>query len=413
RSDNKFQAVKKQAAKQKKLYQQEQKNHSLTKQQLINANLAQQQAEAERDNYRKQLAEKDQIIQEQTRKIRELENKPPIIETKTQTIEKIKEVEKEKIVEKPIISGESLAEIIAINLTALEKELNIELTSELKEQISQELGISKSIELTPHTLRRAFATYQAESERHDPSQSKEPPKPPSMEIFPLLKVETFSETPKVSKPIFVENKPVISNKNLIQQDNSLSPISAKPKSAKIDFQCKPVISEIQTKPSGKIFLNSKTNQQSEISQPLALITRQKAPPTEKETILLIKIKQLEEQLKQTQTECDNLTAKLAQTGAIAIQEKKRADNYQRQLKTTSQLLHQWQKNNYYQQLEQGTESKIIHYPQFKEWFTTALKASNDTILEPFAGSNNLIKMLQDENYNFDFVAYDINPGSPE
>ncbi|KLL04862.1 MAG: tyrosine recombinase XerD [Mycoplasmataceae bacterium RV_VA103A] len=220
-------------------------------------------------------------------------------------------------------------------------------------KIKKELGISKSIELTPHTLRRAFATYQAESglplpllqkllghssirttalywrniyqepdndigsilagknwlERHDPSQSKEPPKPPSMEIFPLLKVETFSETPKAPKPIFIENKPVISNKNLIQQDNSLSPISAKPKSAKIDFQFKPVISEIQTKPSGKIFLNSKTNQQSEISQPLALITKQKAPPTEKETILLQKIKHLEEQLKQVQVENGNLKTK--------------------------------------------------------------------------------------------------------
>ncbi|CFW92739.1 protein of unknown function [endosymbiont DhMRE of Dentiscutata heterogama] len=134
--DNKIQAIKKQAAKwkrsfgeAKKLYQQEQQSHLLTK----------QQAETERDNYQQQLAEKDQIIQEQARKIRELENKPPVVvvETKTQTIEKIKEVEKEKIVEKPITTGESLAEIIAINLTTLEKDLNIELASELKEQISQ------------------------------------------------------------------------------------------------------------------------------------------------------------------------------------------------------------------------------------------------------------------------------------
>lgn len=60
-----------------------------------------------------------------------------------------------------------------------------------------------------------------------------------------------------------------------------------------------------------------------------------------------------------------------------------------------------------------TTQNIFSYPQFKEWFTAALKASNSTVLEPFAGSNNLIKMLQDERYNFDFVAYDINPGSSE
>ncbi|CAG8645519.1 4758_t:CDS:2, partial [Diversispora eburnea] len=43
----------------------------------------------------------------------------------------------------------------------------------------------------------------------------------------------------------------------------------------------------------------------------------------------------------------------------------------------------------------------------------SLKESNNTVLEPFAGANNLIKMLQDEGYNFDFAAYDINPGSSE
>ena len=51
-----------------------------------------------------------------------------------------------------------------------------------------------------------------------------------------------------------------------------------------------------------------------------------------------------------------------------------------------------------------TTQNIFSYPQFQEWFTTALKASNNLVLEPFAGSNNLIKMLQDEGYNFEFVA---------
>jgi hypothetical protein len=60
-----------------------------------------------------------------------------------------------------------------------------------------------------------------------------------------------------------------------------------------------------------------------------------------------------------------------------------------------------------------TTQNIFSYPQFREWFTTALKASNNSVLEPFAGSNNLIKMLRDEGYNLDFTAYDINPSSPE
>jgi hypothetical protein len=58
-----------------------------------------------------------------------------------------------------------------------------------------------------------------------------------------------------------------------------------------------------------------------------------------------------------------------------------------------------------------TTQNIFSYPQFQEWFTTALQASNNIVLEPFAGSNNLIKMLQEEGYNFNFAAYDINPGS--
>ncbi|RHZ36117.1 Eco57I restriction-modification methylase domain-containing protein [endosymbiont GvMRE of Glomus versiforme] len=56
-----------------------------------------------------------------------------------------------------------------------------------------------------------------------------------------------------------------------------------------------------------------------------------------------------------------------------------------------------------------TIQNIFSYPHFQEWFNQALKESNNLVLEPFAGSNNLIKMLQDEGYNFDFVAYDVNP----
>jgi len=60
-----------------------------------------------------------------------------------------------------------------------------------------------------------------------------------------------------------------------------------------------------------------------------------------------------------------------------------------------------------------TTQNIFSYPQFQEWFNKALKESNNLVLEPFAGSNNLIKMLQDKGYEFDFVSYDINPNSSE
>jgi len=70
---------------------------------------------------------------------------------------------------------------------------------------------------------------------------------------------------------------------------------------------------------------------------------------------------LEEQLKQTQTERDNLKQ-------LVQSEKQRADHYQQQLKTISQLLHQWQKLNYYQQLQQEQKeikAQIIQPPPLK------------------------------------------------
>ena len=60
-----------------------------------------------------------------------------------------------------------------------------------------------------------------------------------------------------------------------------------------------------------------------------------------------------------------------------------------------------------------TTKNVFKYSQFKEWFKVALSASNNLVLEPFAGSNNLIKMLKEEKYNFEFDSYDINPSSPD
>ena len=105
--------------------------------------------------------------------------------------------------------------------------------------------------MTPHTLRRAFATYQAESGLPLPILQKllghssirttalywkNIYQEPDNEVGPILagknwlesrepskpSTENFPKIPKNPKPIFTVNQPVISNKKPIHQDNSLS-----------------------------------------------------------------------------------------------------------------------------------------------------------------------------------------------
>ena len=115
------------------------------------------------------------------------------------------------------------------------------------------MNISESIELTPCILRHAFATYQAESGMplpilqkllghssirttalywrniyQDPDnrvdsilagknwlESREPPKLPITENFP--------ETPKGSNPIFINQIPVVPNKNPTHAEFLITP----------------------------------------------------------------------------------------------------------------------------------------------------------------------------------------------
>jgi len=139
-------------------------------------------------------------------------------------------------------------------------------------------------------------------------------KPPTTENFP--------ETLETPKPTFIVNEPVIPNKKPIQQDNSLSVQKTLKKTSGM------LINPISPKKQEKFLLNNpnKKTDQLKISQPLAMTPNKDQKPTEKEFILLQKIKHLEEQLKQTQE--------------LAEKEKKRADNYQQQLKVIVKSLYQ-------------------------------------------------------------------------
>lgn len=123
-------------------------------------------------------------------------------------------------------------------------------------KVKRELNISQSIQLTPHTLRRAFATYQAESGLPLPLlqkllghssirttalywqniyqtpddelgsilagkkwlEKKNPSKPPRMENFAPPKVGTFPEVLATTKSVFMEQRPVILQQKPVQQE---------------------------------------------------------------------------------------------------------------------------------------------------------------------------------------------------
>ena len=57
-----------------------------------------------------------------------------------------------------------------------------------------------------------------------------------------------------------------------------------------------------------------------------------------------------------------------------------------------------------------TTHNPFYHPEFQRWLTNSVKLTpTDIILEPFAGSNNLVKMLQDTGIINAFQSYDIDP----
>jgi len=116
--------------------------------------------------------------------------------------------------------------------------------------------------------------------------------------------------------------------------------------------------EILPRITEKFLLNSpnKKNDQLKTSQPLT------QKPTESEVILLAKIKQLEEQLKQVQAENKKLKIGKEKAEQLAQHERKRANQLEIKLKTVAQILCQLQKINYYKQLDQEQKAQIEQSP---------------------------------------------------
>ena len=59
-----------------------------------------------------------------------------------------------------------------------------------------------------------------------------------------------------------------------------------------------------------------------------------------------------------------------------------------------------------------TSGNPLSFPIFKQWAREA-GLPHKTILEPFAGSNNLIKMMRGFGLCEAFVSYDLHPASEE
>jgi len=172
-------------------------------------------------------------------------------------------------------------------------------------------------------------------------ENKEPTKPLT-ENYP-------EQLPKNIEP------PILPNPELFIKPNS-PPLITESKPTITNYQPKPAISEISPKYQEKFSPNVITEIKSPAknNESLPVITSQKEPATTQERILLTKIKQLEEQLKQTQAQNNNLTnqlvkseqekkelaVKLANSEKLIQSEKQRAGYYEKQLKTIAKNLYQ-------------------------------------------------------------------------
>lgn len=265
-------------------------------------------------------------------------------------------------------------------------------------KVKQELDIPRAVELTPHSLRRCFATQWANGGMPLPLLSKmlghasirttalywlniyqEPEqsiKPPNDDITDILLGKEWIKKQKQSPPdqpqpepikIGEISEPVITNPNLNQPavQAQTSPIGklnaeqAKVKpliSNKFQPEKEPLPVELKPTPISTEILVEKD--QEKASEPVKPIISEPNP----EQVLLNRVQQLAEQLKQVQAENEKLKAEKERVEVLAQQEKTRADYYENQLKTIARGLCQWQKRqkiNHYQQQEKAEQKCFI------------------------------------------------------
>jgi F0F1-type ATP synthase alpha subunit len=108
-------------------------------------------------NLQSRLAEKERIIQEQAQRIRDLENKPPVVETKIQ------------IVEKEVVKGECLEMIKRTNLTSLEQNLGIKLSESYKEKINNVNNYQQLTDIRSQVVKNFLAEKQTNIKTTQPN----------------------------------------------------------------------------------------------------------------------------------------------------------------------------------------------------------------------------------------------------
>jgi len=185
-------------------------------------------------------------------------------------------------------------------------------------------------------------------------ESREPPERPLItENFPEKKgvYSEISQIPKTPEPIFIEQKPVISNKKPTHANNSLSIKKTIAKSPE------KLISKISPISQEKFLLNnpSQKSNQLKISQSLPLTANQEQKSTESKVILLAKIKLLEK-------ENSNLKAENQCLKELVHQEKQRANHAEQQLQKINQQLEQ-EKSKSQAQIIQSPPLKLIVKPK--------------------------------------------------
>lgn len=56
-----------------------------------------------------------------------------------------------------------------------------------------------------------------------------------------------------------------------------------------------------------------------------------------------------------------------------------------------------------------TQENPFNHSLFKEWISIAVCEKQEIVLEPFAGANNILKLINESGYNFQWTCYDIDP----